>query len=120
MNFTMQNVFWLIVTFVVPGVFVFNLLFRPHRFVKWQGRTYKAIYKDALHMSDQEIDRRYQLPTDRFLMGMRSDFVRNASENPQSYTRLIFIYRVTGSILAFFLVLAFGLVLLGITRGAFL
>lgn len=95
----MQGIIISILVILVPTSLAIVLLFFPHEIVRLQGRFYKTTYKNFLNQSDQEIDNRMTLPTDKWLMGRRSTFAREATDNPQRYSRLIRMYRVIGSIL---------------------
>lgn len=66
------------------GIFVLALLtllglvfvLTPQVVLKLQASFYKRVYKDVLSMNDEDIDNRMMLPTDRALMGRRSDFIK--------------------------------------------
>lgn len=110
MKFTSEIIFWLLIVFGIPGLLAFTLIRYPHKIVRLQGKFYKKGYKDIGALSDEEIDQRYQLPLDRMLMGRRSEFIRQATENPEQYQSLIGVYRRMG--FAILLVLGFVLGLL--------
>jgi len=95
-------IFWLTLIVVIPCVISFVLLFWPHKIIEWQGKFYRQIYKDIRGMTDNEIDALYQLPTDRFFMGKRSDFIADAPRTPGKYTRLIRAYRIIGLVILAF------------------
>ena len=78
------------------------LLFFPHKVVEFLGKFYRRAYKTNRNMSDDEIDSLFQLPTNRYLMGRRSEFIRFAPEDPQRFTRLILACRIAGLILLLF------------------
>ncbi len=80
---------------------IFSLFF-PHEMIGFQGRFYRRIYKTHLKMSDDEIDSRYQLPTDRYFMGRRSEFIRFAPEDPKRFTRLKLAGRIAGVVMLLF------------------
>ena len=102
---TLEIFLWLILIFGVPGFFAFILLFYPHKIVQWQGSEYRKWYKGQFNMSDDDIDRTPQLPTDRALVGKRSHFINEAPENPEKFTGLILIYRIFGVVVMLFLAL---------------
>lgn len=81
------------------GFLIFSLICFPHKIVEWQGRFYRRFYKIYRKMTDQEIDSIFQLPTDRYFMGPRSQFIANAPREPGKYTRLIRVYRVFGIVM---------------------
>ena len=56
-------------------------------------------------MSDDDIDKTPQLPTDRAFMGKRSHFINEAPENPEKFAELIQIYRLFGVVVVAMLVL---------------
>ena len=80
---------------------IFSLFF-PHKLIELQGKLYRRMYKTYLKMSDDEIDSRYQLPTDRYFMGRRSEFIRFAPEDPKRFTRLILAGRIAGVVMLLF------------------
>ena len=84
------------------GALIVLFLVFPHKVVEFQGRFYRRAYKTLRRMSDAEIDSMVQLPTDRYFVGRRSEFIHNAPENPRMFTRLILAYRVAGFVLLLF------------------
>ena len=118
MQLSLEIILWLLLGFGVPGLLCFVLLCFPREIVRWQGKFYKRAYKDISKLSDEQIDQRYQLPTDRMLMGRRSEFIRQASENPEQYQSLISIYRRMGLALLLMLGIALGFLLIAISSGA--
>ena len=93
---TWNIILWLMLSTCVCGTFVAFFLFFPHQLVEIQGKFYRRLYKTYRKMTDDEIDAKYQLPTDRFFMGPRSQFIANAPNEPRKYTRLLNAYRVIG------------------------
>ncbi len=73
---TLEEFLWIVLIFLVGGTFVLFFAFLPHKIVQLQGRFYRRVYKTYRKMTDEEIDSMYQLPTARFFMGVRSEFVR--------------------------------------------
>ena len=70
--------------------------------MRWQGRFYRAVYNPNGTASDDEMDRSLQSPFDNVLWGSRSEFIRLAPEHPESFPKLILIYRIMGSLMAAF------------------
>ena len=101
---TLQYIFFYALILVIPGFFAFILIFYPHKIVQWQGNEYRKFYK-RLNMSDDDIDRTPQLPSDRALMGKKSYFINEAPENPEKFTGLIVIYRLFGVVVLATLIL---------------
>lgn len=97
---------------LVPFItFIWLMSFSPQAVVRWQAKFYHRIYKESRRLSDEEIDKLPQLPWDRTLMGKRSEFLQRGNAAPESYTRLIKVYRTIGLI---------GWVMLGCTLVAML
>lgn len=117
MIFSVEGIFWLILLFLVPGLVAFVYIRLPHKIVQFQGKFYQKIYQDMLGMNSEEIDVRYQLPSDKFFMGSRSDFIPNAPETPEKYVRMIRFYRKIGYFILALLLLTLGLLLIGILGG---
>ena len=96
------------------GIFVLALLtllglvfvLTPQVVLKLQASFYKRVYKDVLSMNDEDIDNRMMLPTDRALMGRRSDFIKRATEYPEDFTGLIVLIRIIGVLLLIMLAIA--------------
>jgi len=112
MTFSLGFILWLTSTFLIFSTLAFCFIRLPHKIVRLQAKFYKGFYKDTLKLNNQEIDNIYQLPTDRFLMGTRSNFITDASNIPEKYTRLIRIYRMIGYVFVAMLFLVFSLLLL--------
>jgi len=106
---------WLVLIIAIPTAISFVLLVWPHKIIMWQGKFYRRIYKDMRGLTDKEIDALYQLPTDRFFMGRRSDFITNAPHTPEKYTHLIRVYRIIGIVILIFVLITVGLLLLATT-----
>jgi hypothetical protein len=111
------NILWLALIIGIPGLMSFVLSILPHKIVVWQGRFYRWIYKDVRGMTDGDLDAMFQLPTDRFFMGKRSDFIANAPHIPEKYVHLIRAYRIIGLVIFIFWMAAIGLLLLAIAKG---
>ena len=103
---TLQDILIYTLLFGIPGFFAFILLFYPHKVIQWHAGEHRKFYK-RLNMSDDDIDRIPQLPTDRALMGKKSNYINEASENPEKYPGLIVVCRFLGVFMAIMLVIAF-------------
>lgn len=96
---------WLLLGLIALALGLVFLLF-PRSIVRLQGAFYRRIYKDTLELSDKEIDRIPMLPTDRYYMGRRSDFVKNATTDPDMMPRLLNALRMLGCVWVFLVVVA--------------
>ena len=84
---------------LVPFIaFTWLMSFSPQAVVRWQAKFYHRTYKESRRLSDEEIDKLPQLPWDRTLLGKRSEFLQRGNAAPESYTRLIKVYRTIGLI----------------------
>lgn len=90
------NLLWLVLILVVPTIIGLIFLLFPERLVQWRTRGEFEWRKDILKMSDKDIDRVPMLPTDRYLLVRRSDFVNRGREHPKDFPRLITVYRLVG------------------------
>ena len=111
-----MNMFWLVVGLGAPAVLAISLAVFPARVIALQGRLYRKYYH-AIGLSTDEIDRGFQLPTDRLLMGKRSEFLQHAEEDPSRFRVLILIYRSIGILIGILLLCAIGLLWLGFATG---
>jgi len=108
--------FWLVVGLGAPAVLAISLTVFPERVITLQGRLYRKYYH-AIGLSIDEIDRGFQLPADRLLMGKRSEFLQHAEEDPSQFRGLILIYRSIGILIGILLLCAIGLLWLGFATG---
>ena len=116
---TLEQLLWLLCGLGVPIALVVLLIFFPHRLIKLQGEFYRYYYGSVRHLSDEEVDNIYQLPSDRLLMGNRSDFIRMAETDPKQFRTLTIIYRTIGIVIGALLLLTIGLLLLGFATNSF-
>lgn len=119
MSINSEVTLWLLLGLGIPTMLAVVLLVIPHRIIQLQGRFYRKVYRDMLKLTDNQIDDFRRLPTDEATMGKRSDFIRQAPEDPRKYKRLIFMYRIVGGVLVAFIVLAFSLLALAFWSGVF-
>jgi hypothetical protein len=108
--------FWLVVGLGAPAVLAISLAVFPEWIITLQGRLYRKYYH-AIGLSTDEIDRGFQLPTDRLLMGKRSEFLQHVEEDPSQFRGLILIYRSIGILIGILLLCAIGLLWLGFATG---
>lgn len=94
------------------------LVLAPHEIIRLQGRFYRRIYKGWLKQTDREMERSWQLPTDRAVMGKRSEFAAEAPENPHRYSTLILWYRIFGVITLLLVLGASGIAVFAALVGA--
>ncbi len=78
------------------GIPAFLFTVYPERIVGAQAGFHRKVYKDALHLSDEQIDKIPQFPTDKFFVGPRSDYVNRAPEHPEEFEREVFGVRMVG------------------------
>ena len=114
-----MNIFWLVVGLGAPAALAIAFALFPARVISLQGRLYRKYYH-VIGLSTDEIDRSFQLPTDRLLMGKRSEFLQYAEEDPSRFRVLILIYRAIGILIGILLLCAIGLLWLGFATGAIL
>ena len=105
-----MNMFWLVVGLGAPAVLAISLALFPARVITLQGRLYRKYYH-AIGLSTDEIDRGFQLPVDRLLMGKRSEFLQHAEEDPSRFRTLILLYRCFGILIGILLLCAIGLLI---------
>lgn len=104
---SLEITFQFIVTFGIPGTIAVIFLFFPHHIVRIQGKFYRRWYKDFANMSDDQINSFPMLPTDRFFLGDRAKFIREAPENPKKFTRLLIACRILGLLFILLLIPTF-------------
>lgn len=95
-----ENWHWFAFLLIVPGTIIFFFVFLPAKLVKFQGRFYESFYNEQKGFSDRELDSFEQSPWDKYLMGRRSQFVREASDRPEQFPKLIRTYRIIGIVMS--------------------
>ena len=63
---TVLKIIWIFVALGVPAVLATLLMAFPERVIRWQARLYQKGFKDALQMSDDQVDRIPLLPWTSF------------------------------------------------------
>src|SRR5262249_39859 len=94
------DIIFRIALILIPGLASLVFMLAPEKIIRWQSHIYRSWYKDYLKWSDEAIDGLPQTAWDRYLVGNRSLFIRDASSHPENYTRLLRMSRGIGCFIA--------------------
>ncbi len=81
------------------GILATLLAFFPQRVVSMVAREQRGLYKDRLHMSDEDIDKLAPLYKSKVLDGPRSRFINHAPEHPEDFSCSVDSLRLFGIVM---------------------
>lgn len=116
MNATEQVLFFVVAAIITVASLV--LLVRPHWIIRAQAKFYGKAYKNVRKMDDKKINKVWQTPWDRSLMGSHAEFIQRGAEQPETYRGLASVYRALGCAMLGMILAMFVLALLATVMDA--